>query len=182
MALSPVWSPPHGVRHHKAKEEAATRHPEGTPVSRRDPRCRCGSHRKRRRCCGRYLDGQAPPAPEDLMRARYTAYAVGDVSFIINTTDPNGPMWEADRERWTQSIIDFRSSFQFTGVDILRADPPDTDRGWHCATWCHLSSAGPCWSRRWRRRRRLMTLGEPCGGGLGSPTRCTTGWGAGTEI
>ena len=64
------------------------------------------------------------------MRARYTAYALGDVSFIINTTDPKGPMWEANRERWTQSIIEFGSSFQFTGVDILRADPPDADLGW----------------------------------------------------
>jgi SEC-C motif-containing protein len=48
--------------------------------------CPCGSGRKYDECCGPYIAGKATaPSAEALMRARYSAYAVGAVQFIIDT-------------------------------------------------------------------------------------------------
>ncbi|MCB1855952.1 MAG: SEC-C domain-containing protein [Pseudomonadales bacterium] len=40
--------------------------------------CVCGSNKSYRRCCGRFLDnGERAKTPEQLMRSRYSAYALG---------------------------------------------------------------------------------------------------------
>lgn len=40
--------------------------------------CPCGSEKSFEQCCGRYLQaGQNPKTPEQLMRSRYSAYALG---------------------------------------------------------------------------------------------------------
>ena len=53
------------------------------------------------------------------MRSRYTAYARGDVGYIVETTDPEGAAWNADETAWRRSIRDFHRSCTFHGVDIL---------------------------------------------------------------
>lgn len=63
------------------------------------------------------------------MRSRYAAYAKGDAAYIQETTDPDGPMFDADTESWTESILRFRQGFRFTGVRILEALPPDEHEG-----------------------------------------------------
>lgn len=41
--------------------------------------CTCGSHKAFGKCCARFLNGeQRPRTPEQLMRSRYSAYALGD--------------------------------------------------------------------------------------------------------
>lgn len=40
-------------------------------------------------CCGRFHEGVAPPTAVELMRARYAAYVVGDVEFLLRTWDPS---------------------------------------------------------------------------------------------
>lgn len=48
--------------------------------------CPCGSGRKYEECCGPYISGKAKaPSAEALMRARYTAYAKGEVDFIVSS-------------------------------------------------------------------------------------------------
>lgn len=40
--------------------------------------CPCGKQKPFEQCCGRFLNGgQVPKTPEQLMRSRYTAYALG---------------------------------------------------------------------------------------------------------
>jgi len=40
--------------------------------------CPCGSGRAYQDCCGRFLEGkEEPKSPAELMRSRYTAYALG---------------------------------------------------------------------------------------------------------
>jgi SEC-C motif-containing protein len=58
------------------------------------------------RCCGRYLDDAATPAPdaESLMRSRYTAYALGRTEYLRDTWDPGHCPEQLDldpRLRWT---------------------------------------------------------------------------------
>ena len=48
--------------------------------------CSCGSGRAYAECCGRYLDGGEPPATaEQLMRSRYTAYALAREDYLLAT-------------------------------------------------------------------------------------------------
>ena len=54
------------------------------------------------------------------MRSRYTAYARGDAAYIIDTTDPDGPMWEVDLPKWQTSIAAFHAQCTFGGVEILQ--------------------------------------------------------------
>ena len=67
-------------------------------LSRNQP-CPCHSGRKAKSCCGPWLQGGAAPSPVALMRSRYAAYALGMTRYIMETTDPDGPLHEADRDR-----------------------------------------------------------------------------------
>ena len=61
-------------------------------------------------CCGPYLDGdQAAPTAEALMRSRYTAYAVGNVEYLLKSWHP------ASRE----DDFVLEEAIQWQGLDIL---------------------------------------------------------------
>src|SRR4051812_23877860 len=48
--------------------------------------CPCGSDTPYDACCGRLRRGAAPAAtPEELMRSRYSAYAVGETDYVFRT-------------------------------------------------------------------------------------------------
>ncbi|MGE0727518.1 MAG: YchJ family protein [Acidimicrobiia bacterium] len=54
------------------------------------PPCPCGTGAALASCCGRYLDGQRhAPTAEALMRARYSAHALGDVEFLRRSWHPD---------------------------------------------------------------------------------------------
>lgn len=63
------------------------------------------------------------------MRSRYAAYALGLVDYILQTTDPHGPMWEPDEAGWRASVLAFHARCQFPGVTILEAPTPVGDHG-----------------------------------------------------
>lgn len=52
-----------------------------------DAPCPCG-RRDFASCCGPVLDGRAAETPEDLMRSRYTAFALGDARHLVDTWFP----------------------------------------------------------------------------------------------
>lgn len=52
-----------------------------------DSPCPCG-RRAFGECCGPVLDGTAAETPDDLMRSRYTAFALGDVRHLADTWFP----------------------------------------------------------------------------------------------
>jgi SEC-C motif-containing protein len=57
------------------------------------------------------------------MRSRYSAYAVGDVDYIIATTDPEGPQFQPDRATWARSIAAFCEATRFEQLEIRAASP-----------------------------------------------------------
>jgi SEC-C motif-containing protein len=63
------------------------------------------------------------------MRSRYAAYARGAVDHIVATTDPMGPMWQADAASWRAGVAQFHRDFRFPGVRILAAPEPEGDEG-----------------------------------------------------
>ncbi|MDR2135376.1 MAG: YchJ family protein [Treponema sp.] len=63
--------------------------------------CPCLSGLPYEECCGPYLSGaKDPPTAEALMRSRYTAYAVHNIDYIMNTCLYNGKT-DIDRRETT---------------------------------------------------------------------------------
>ena len=56
--------------------------------------CPCGSGFSIPKCCGQYHAGQLEPTAEAVLRARFTAYALGGPmagAYIVNSTHPRSP-------------------------------------------------------------------------------------------
>ena len=50
--------------------------------------CLCGTGRDFEKCCAPLIAGAAPETAEALLRARYTAFAMGNTDFLVNTLVP----------------------------------------------------------------------------------------------
>ena len=50
--------------------------------------CPCGLPATYDACCGRFHAGAAAPTPELLMRSRYSAFAVGQAAYLLQTWHP----------------------------------------------------------------------------------------------
>ena len=79
--------------------------------------CPCGSGTKLKRCCGVFHRGRAA-SPAALMRARYSAYAIGDVGFVIDTTHPEGPLAREDRRAWKTELLAYCRATEFVGLQV----------------------------------------------------------------
>ena len=51
--------------------------------------CPCQSGRPYDQCCGPCHRGEPAPTPEALMRARYSAYALGDAAYVQSSWHPD---------------------------------------------------------------------------------------------
>jgi SEC-C motif domain protein len=87
--------------------------------------CVCGKGESLETCCGPYLKGEAKPdTAEALMRARYAAYALGNIDYILSSHDPDN-VKDVDRgntEQWSKNST-------WLGLEILkteRGQPEDT--------------------------------------------------------
>ena len=91
-----------------------------------DELCPCASGKTYGECCGPILGGvrKADTAVE-LMRARYSAYAVGNVEFLYASSGP-----EARSEFDEKTTRDWSSSAQWHGLEVLatvRGEKDDED-------------------------------------------------------
>lgn len=53
------------------------------------------------------------------MRSRFSAYALSLVEYIVDTTDPSGPMWQADGVAWRAEIHRFCRDTRFRELRVL---------------------------------------------------------------
>lgn len=67
--------------------------------------CACGSGTPFADCCGVYIAGAPAPTPEALMRARYTAFKLGNLDFIESTCTQEG-LQSFNRVEMQKSIPD----------------------------------------------------------------------------
>jgi SEC-C motif-containing protein len=89
--------------------------------------CPCGKGESIETCCGPYLKHeQKAPTAEALMRARYTAYATGDVDFIVESHDPDrrGEVDRKNTELWANGS-------EWLGLEITSTEKgaPEDDTG-----------------------------------------------------
>ena len=76
--------------------------------------CVCGSKRPFEKCCARFLDGgQLPKTPEQLMRSRYSAYALGNYGeYLLQSWFP------ATAQGLTVEALS-RRSCDWIGLDVI---------------------------------------------------------------
>ena len=91
-----------------------------------DP-CPCRSGKSFGECCGPVLAGECKAATAvELMRARYSAYAVGDVKFLYESSGP-----EVRAEFDEKTTREWSKSATWEGLDVLDVEKggPDDDEG-----------------------------------------------------
>lgn len=68
--------------------------------------CYCCSGRKFEDCCAPFLGGTAKPATaEELMRSRFSAYAAGEIEYLLRSTHPSTRKFykSEELERWARA-------------------------------------------------------------------------------
>jgi SEC-C motif-containing protein len=63
------------------------------------------------------------------MRSRYSAYALGLVDYVIDTTAEKGPRARADRALWAREVAEFGGRTHFQGLEI-RGSGEQGESGW----------------------------------------------------
>lgn len=79
--------------------------------------CPCGRDAKLKLCCGRIHQGR-PPTPEQLVRARYCAFVLGKVRFLMDTTHPQAPHAQEDRAAWRADLRTYCQRTSFHGLEV----------------------------------------------------------------
>lgn len=111
--------------------------------------CPCGSDKPFAACCEPCLSGSAPPGTaEQLMRSRYTAYALGNLKYVWDTWDPDMRPEPADRPADTVAWV---------GLEILnvRDGGPEDQNGLVEFVARYLDAGVPGSMRERSRFRRL---------------------------
>ena len=62
------------------------------------------------------------PAPTELVRARWSAYALNNVDFIMDTTHPDNEDYDANRARWRVRIEAYCLRNIFEELEIVSAE------------------------------------------------------------
>ncbi|WP_067562605.1 YchJ family protein [Nocardia acidivorans] len=96
--------------------------------------CPCGLPANYADCCGRLHRGAAATTAEQLMRSRFSAFAVGDEAYLLRSWDPSTRPAEVDFDpgmRWerleilgstgggpfhTEATVEFRAHYRVGGV------------------------------------------------------------------
>ena len=120
--------------------------------------CPCGLGDDYDSCCGRLHAGAPAPTAESLMRARYSAYARGDLGYLLRTYHSSSRPETSDLEpgvQWTRlavlatdggGLFDTAGTVQFRAVYV-----EDGKRGVHAETsrfvredgsWTYLGPTG----------------------------------------
>ena len=82
-------------------------------------KCPCQSGLSYLECCNEYHSGKILPENAlQLMRSRYSAYAVHNPDYIIETTHPENLSFSTDIEAWKKSILEFCKKTDFRGLKI----------------------------------------------------------------
>ena len=98
--------------------------------------CPCGATESYQACCGLFIEGKEKPAtPEQLMRSRYTAYALAKVEYIGSTMYGRASK-DFDMEvarKWAKKI-------KWMKLEIINSDT-DGDKG-HVEFIAHFNDNG----------------------------------------
>lgn len=80
--------------------------------------CFCGNNQPFSQCCQPLHQGQPAQSAEQLMRSRYSAFAIGEVAYIVATTLPAQQAW-LDAE----AIGNWSRQNEWLGLQIIQVRP-----------------------------------------------------------
>ena len=66
----------------------------------------------------RFHKGSLPQTALELMRSRYSAYALKDADYIIDTTHPLNPSYSSNKQQWKEDILHFAQNTIFEDLEI----------------------------------------------------------------
>lgn len=90
--------------------------------------CPCHSGKAYRDCCEPFHTQQKLPATAlELMRSRYSAYALGLVAYLIDTTHPSNDLFLQPKKKIQEDILHFCLNTQFYGLDIVECIDGDKE-------------------------------------------------------
>lgn len=81
--------------------------------------CPCGTKNTYDICCRPFHQGKWPVSALQLMRSRYSAYALCLTEYIIATTHPENLEFCHDIPLWSKKISDFCLQTEFKKLEIL---------------------------------------------------------------
>ncbi len=81
--------------------------------------CPCGSGLFYEGCCELYHLGEKPDHALQLMRSRYSAYALKLPDYIMRTTHPLNPFFQKDKKAWEKKILNSYKDTKFLKLEIL---------------------------------------------------------------
>lgn len=81
--------------------------------------CPCFSGNIYDKCCRPFHQGKLPESALQLMRSRYSAYALDIPDYIMATTHPSNSQYSENTISWGKSISEFSRNFSFEKLEIL---------------------------------------------------------------
>lgn len=85
-------------------------------------KCPCDCDLAYQECCNPLHEGKKPSNALELMRSRYSAYALDLPDYIIKTTHPKCPAFTLDFASWKKSIQKFSRATVFEKLTIRDYD------------------------------------------------------------
>lgn len=81
--------------------------------------CSCCSEKTYENCCKQFHVENNCKNPIDLVKSRFSAYALNIADYIIKTTHPLSPQYIINKTHWKKDISYFSNSFSFEKLEIL---------------------------------------------------------------
>lgn len=82
--------------------------------------CHCGSLKKYKKCCKTFHDNITfPKTALELMKSRFTAFAIQNSKYIISTTHSRNPDFTNDLKSWNEDIMNFSKNTNFKRLEII---------------------------------------------------------------
>ncbi|MDN3526540.1 YchJ family protein [Halomonas sabkhae] len=148
-----------------------------------EQQCPCGSGDTLAACCGRYHAGEPAPGPEALMRARFSAFALGRNDYLLATWHPDkrpASLPDEDPTHWVrleivdshgdgdQGRVQFRATFrEGSRWGVLEEDSTFIRRE---GQWCYVDG-----EPRVTRLKPGRNSPCPCGSGRKGKQCCMRG-------
>jgi SEC-C motif domain protein len=85
--------------------------------------CPCSSEIMYSLCCKKYHEGKEnAETPRELVKSRFSAYALSLADYIISTTHKTSPIYSQNIDEWKELILDFSKSTIFKKLEIYNVE------------------------------------------------------------
>jgi len=95
-------------------------------MNRQQKLCPCSSKKPYATCCKPFHSGKEPKTALDLMRSRFSAYALNLPEYIVSTTHPANPHYSENKFAWKRSVSKFSREHSFDSLEILNFKEQET--------------------------------------------------------